>query len=630
MNVRHVVFLILLMPAVAWAQAPYISQPNGRFEVNEVRGCAPFLVTITNTDLTAVQCNGNCSITWGDGTGNHASEGIFSHSYANPGRYRLQINYDGGQGPDEIEIVVTPSIQPAFEVYHCSGNDLQVRVTDTNYDSYIIDFNGTAVEVARGSAPVTQTMASGNIRVRGKNNNAADNCAVSNPLPITFPVPNIAPVITQLVVAGNSTIDLEMTTQQNFLYRLEVSSNGGSFQNAGSLVNVNTRTVTSLNTNNNYYCFRLGKVNPCSGDIVYSPVICSAILTATAQNNANSLSWTTSTAGVNNFTVVRNGTPLTPTTTLTTFSDINIVCGTEYLYQVISNYPTGRSFSAIRNVTAISNTIPDPVNEISSVVNGNEVQLTWQESTTFNADVYTVYRQASGGPLNQLQNGIAVPHYTDENYSSSNSYCYRVQYVDVCGNTSSTVAPVCPIVLSYTTNSDNEIILSWDSYNGWSSGVLRYELYKYDLQHNPIGPARNMNLVTTFTDNDLTDQGYYYVVRAIPVDTDNNQSVSNEVMAIRNLRFAYPKAFTPDNQGPVANETFRVFVTEEFIDHFEMKIFNRWGEMIFSSSDLLKGWDGKFNGTAQPEGTYTFIATLRDKAGRTYKRDGAVMLLRKK
>lgn len=629
MNVRYVVFLIL-MPAMAWAQAPYISQPNGRFEVDEIRGCAPFLLTITNTDLTAVQCNGNCSITWGDGNGNHASEGIFSHTYTTPGTYRLQVNYDGGQGPDEIQVTVYPNVQPAFEVYTCNGNDLQVRVTDANYDSYIIDFNGTEVEVPRGSSPVTHTMASGNIAVRGKNTNSADNCVPPAQRSVTLPRPAFTHRISQLVVTGVSTIDLEMQTQQNVLYRLEIAVNNGTFQNAGNLVDVNTRTVTGLNTSNNFYCFRLGRVNPCLGDVTYSAVICSSNLTATAQNNANNLTWATSTAGVNNFTIMRDGVALSPTTSLTTFTDNNVVCGTEYEYQIVTNYTGAMSFSATRNVTAISSDIPDPVNEITSVVTGNQVDLRWQESTVFDADAYTVYRQANGGPLNQIQDGITVPHYTDAAYSPDNNYCYRVQYRDVCGNTSSTVAPVCPIVLTYTTTNKDEIILSWDPYNGWASGVQRYEVYKYDLQHNPVGSPISTALQTTYIDDDLTDQGYYYVVRAFPVNADNDESVSNEVMAIRNLRFAYPKAFTPDNQGPQENETFKVFVTEEFIDQFEMKIFNRWGEMIFSTSDLLKGWDGKFNGTAQPEGTYTFIATLRDKSGRTYKRDGAVMLLRKK
>lgn len=629
MIVRHFLLLIFFIPAFASAQGPYTSSKLW-FEVDEKKGCAPFTVTITNIARVHSCEDDPCQISWGDNATTLVNTNTtFGHTYTAPGTYVLEVNYSGGQGPDTLHVTVYPNVQPAFEVYTCSGNDVQVRVTDTNYSSYIIDFNGTEVEVPRGSSPVTNSMASGNIQVRGKNSNSADNCVPPAQRSVTLPLPPFTHRISQLVITNSSTIDLEMETQQNVLYRLEVSVNNGSFQNVGNLVNVSTRTVTGLNTDNNFYCFRLGKVNPCVGSVNYSDAVCSADLAVTAQNNVNNLVWNTSTLNVDNFTIIRNGTPL-PSITATTYSDGDVECGTEYCYQIITNYPDATSTSTLRCVTAISNTIPSPVNEVTSVVDGSQVTLTWQPDAVFDAEAYTVFRQAAGGSFNQLQNGITVTQYTDEGYSSDNDYCYRIHYEDACGNTSSAATPVCPIVLTYTTNSNDEIVLSWDPYNGWASGVQRYEIYKYDLQHNQIGTPINRGLATTFTDDDLTDQGYYYIVRAIPIDADNGPSVSNELAAIRQLRFAYPKAFTPDDQGPAANETFRVFVTEEFIDRFEMKIFNRWGEMIFSTMDLLKGWDGKFNGTAQPEGTYTFIATLKDKTGRTYKRDGAVMLLRKK
>ena len=629
MSCRYLFLLIFFVPAFAAAQGPYQSNKSW-FEVDENKGCAPFTLTITNIALVHSCGTDPCQIRWGDGTSTLVNtNGTFSHTYTNPGTYTLEVNYSGGQGPDEIDVTVYPNVQPTFEVYTCNGNDVQVRVTDTNYDFYIIDFNGTEVEVPRGASPVTNTMPSGNIAVRGKNANSADNCTPPAQRTVTLPLPPFTHRINQLAVTGSSTIDLTMDTQQNVLYRLEVSVNGGAYQNIGNLVDVSTRTITNLNTDINYYCFRLGKVDPCMGSVVYSPVICSAALSVTAQNNANNLSWATSTTGVTNFTIIRNGTPLAPVTS-TSFSDAPVICGAEYRYQIVTNYAGATSTSAIRTVTAVSTDIPNPVNEITSVVSGNQVDLAWQEDAFFAAANYTVFKQAGGGPFNQLQNNVTTAQYTDAAYASANAYCYRVDYTDRCGNASSPGITACPIVLTYSTNNNNEIVLTWSAYNGWASGVQRYEIYKYDLQRSPLGPPINAGLATTFTDADLTDQGYYYIVRAIPTGTGNGQSVSNEIMAVRGLRFAYPKAFTPDGQGPVENENFKVFVTEAFIDTFEMKIFNRWGEMIFSTTDLLNGWDGKFNGNPQPEGTYTFIATLRDKTGRTFKRDGAVMLLRKK
>lgn len=634
MNARYFLFLILFVPAVAAAQ---YDSDGGSFRVDEKSGCAPFTLTITRTDLLpGKSCSTvapfTCRVSWGDGTPDN-QDGVFSHTYTTPGVYTLSTNYQT-TGPDIIQVTVYANVQPTFEIYTCTANEVQVRVTDTNYDSYIINYNDASpeVEVPKGSLAVSHTFGSSGsktITVRGKNAASADNCtppATKNVVVSAAGPP--APVITQVAITSSSAIDLQMTTQQNVLYRLEMSVNGGTFQNQGNLIDVNTATATGLNTDNNFYCFRLGTVNPCTGGINYSVVICSADLDATPQNNANNLTWTTLATGIINFTINRDGSPLT-TTTLTSFLDSDVVCGTEYCYQIISHYATGTSISAMRCVTAISTDIPTAISNVSSVVNGSSVELTWQPDVVFMTTDYSILRQSNGGSFNSLQTGVTTPAFTDDNYSINNQYCYRIDYVDACGNTSSPGISACPVILTYTTNNDNDIILSWSAYTGWTGGVDHYEIDKYDLQHTlletiPAGSA------ITYTDTDVTDQGYFYVVRAVPNDAANDESVSNEVAAMRKLKFAYPKAFTPDKQGPAENETFKVFVAEEFIADFEMKIFNRWGEMIFSTTDLLKGWDGTFNGKAQPEGTYTFTATLRDKIGRTFKRDGAVMLLRKK
>lgn len=633
MRSRFLFLLFFSISTVAAAQSK-ISR-LGRFEMDEVRGCAPLTVTIVRTDLVVpLRCDAGqpCDMNWGDGSA--VQQNQFTHTYTQPGTYKISILYQG-TGFDDIEIEVFPNTQPTFNVYTCSANGIQVHVTDTNYDAYIINYSDGSpeVEVPRGSLPVSHTFATAGTKtvlVRGKNTNSADNCTppASKNVIVSAAGPPV-PTIDQLLITSSSVIDLEMTTQQNVLYRLEMSTNGGAFSNLGNLLDVNTANIPGLDTDDNFYCFRLGLINPCVGGTpAYSPVICSADLAVTPVNNANNLTWTTSATGVVNFTINRDGAFLTTTAT-TSFVDPDVECGTEYCYEVIMNYASATSISTTRCVTAISTDIPTAIANVTSVVDGSSVALTWQPDATFQTASYAVLRQANGGSFNTLENGVLPTSYTDADYSIADQHCYRIDYTDACGNTSDPGIVTCPVILSYSTTANDEIILTWTAYTGWTAGVDHYELDKYDLQHTlletfPVGNT------TTFTDADLTDQGYYYVVRAVPSDAVNEESVSNEVNAIRALRFAYPKAFTPDAQGPVENETFKVFATEEFIASFDMKIFNRWGEMIYSTTDLLKGWDGKFNGQPQPEGTYTFTATLKDKTGRVYKRDGSVVLLRKK
>lgn len=574
-----------------------------------------------------------CRIKWGDGTPDNQDDGVFSHVYTTPGTYTLSINYQT-VGPDIIQVTVFPNVQPAFDIYTCSGNAVQVKVTDTDYESYIINYNDATpeVEVPRGALAIDNHNygSAGNktIRVRGKNSNAADNCTPPATKVVTMRATLPAPDIDQVAVTGNSVIDLQLTTLPNILYRVEIALNNGSFQNLQSLHDANTVNVSGLDTDLNFYRFQVGSVDPCTGTVNYSPTISSSVLDVTAQNNANQLTLTTSPAGINNFTINRDGVFLA-TAVAFPYVDNDVDCGIQYCYEVISNYAGGTSISAERCITAISTDVPTPINNVSSIVNGGSVELRWLPDATFAATTYSAFRQSGGGAVTLLEDGVTVTQFTDNDYSISNNYCYRIDYTDLCNNQSLPGLFACPIILTYTSGTQNQLDLSWSAYTGWSGGVDHYELSKFDLAGNLVETI-NTGLGTTYIDNDLTDQGYRYVVHAIPNDGANDESVSNEINAVRKLRFAYPKAFTPDGQGPAENETFKVFVTEEFIDSFEMKIFNRWGEMIFSTTDLLKGWDGKFNGTSQPEGTYTFTATLKDKTGRIFKRDGSVMLLRKK
>jgi gliding motility-associated-like protein len=125
---------------------------------------------------------------------------------------------------------------------------------------------------------------------------------------------------------------------------------------------------------------------------------------------------------------------------------------------------------------------------------------------------------------------------------------------------------------------------------------------------------------------DLTNQTYVYIVRAEANDNGLGVAISNPLTIIKQPNIFYPAAFSPNSDG--LNDKFIVF--GQFVSIFEMKIFNRWGELMFSTDALNDGWDGNYKGIAMPEGTYAFVANLTDTEGRTFKRSGSVVLLRKK
>lgn len=85
-----------------------------------------------------------------------------------------------------------------------------------------------------------------------------------------------------------------------------------------------------------------------------------------------------------------------------------------------------------------------------------------------------------------------------------------------------------------------------------------------------------------------------------------------------------PTAFSPNSDGQ--NDMFLVkggpFKT------INLRIYNNWGQLIFESNDQLQGWDGTFNGTAQPIGVYVWVVDVETFSGKKIKKTGDVTLLR--
>lgn len=72
-----------------------------------------------------------------------------------------------------------------------------------------------------------------------------------------------------------------------------------------------------------------------------------------------------------------------------------------------------------------------------------------------------------------------------------------------------------------------------------------------------------------------------------------------------------PNSFSP-NFSEGINDLFYI-QTICPIDLYQMQILNRWGEVIYSSDDISKGWDGNYNGKLVPSGVYMCIVKIRSK-----------------
>jgi len=85
-----------------------------------------------------------------------------------------------------------------------------------------------------------------------------------------------------------------------------------------------------------------------------------------------------------------------------------------------------------------------------------------------------------------------------------------------------------------------------------------------------------------------------------------------------------PNAFSPNNDG--VNDL--ISVKGYGIANMSWNIYNRWGQLVFRSSNLSSGWDGRFKGQLQPQDVYAYILNVTFTDNTQYTKKGDINLLR--
>ena len=89
----------------------------------------------------------------------------------------------------------------------------------------------------------------------------------------------------------------------------------------------------------------------------------------------------------------------------------------------------------------------------------------------------------------------------------------------------------------------------------------------------------------------ITESGEYWV------DVNSNGCITRAYIDVIDdpciCEMIVPNAFSPNNDG--YNDEFRQLECSQ-LNRFNMKIYNRWGELMFETSDYSAGWDGTFRG----------------------------------
>ncbi len=116
----------------------------------------------------------------------------------------------------------------------------------------------------------------------------------------------------------------------------------------------------------------------------------------------------------------------------------------------------------------------------------------------------------------------------------------------------------------------------------------------------------------------------YKVIAYSPQGCKDSAYITIKVFKTQPTIFV-PSAFTPNNDGK--NDLLRpIAVGIKDIDYFN--IYNRWGQLLFSTKTNGQGWDGRISGVLQSTGTFVWTVKATDYTGKAYFQKGIVTLIR--
>ncbi len=155
-------------------------------------------------------------------------------------------------------------------------------------------------------------------------------------------------------------------------------------------------------------------------------------------------------------------------------------------------------------------------------------------------------------------------------------------------------------------------------------------------------PGSGKVILNTLLLNNYKWSGSYYAetmpLRAVPIDTTfvfdhweikNCQVIGNRPLSMDSIAIGFnqndeivavftdkkndvqmPTGFSPNNDGK--NDMFKPLGSALYTKDFDFRIWNRWGQEVFRSTDPYVGWDGNFNGQPAITGVYAYLITYKN------------------
>jgi hypothetical protein len=252
-------------------------------------------------------------------------------------------------------------------------------------------------------------------------------------------------------------------------------------------------------------------------------------------------------------------------------------------------------------------------------VNSKGILLQWKAPDVRNIKEFIVEGGKDSVRFVEVGNlpstGAGNYSFDDNSNDGGHIQYYRISGIDYCGNKLGAGNWARNIVLSGSTSSKGRL-LRWNSYKHWKHRATGYRIYRSTSGND----SANRQLIATvggdtlfYLDKDSIDgfdnNGICYVVTAIGIDSSFNVpaiSFSNELCLFGPPIVRMPNAFVING----FNKVFKPITLYADLPFCSMNIYNRWGELIYQTGDIVAGWDGRSFGGYVIEGVYFYIVNI--------------------
>ena len=264
--------------------------------------------------------------------------------------------------------------------------------------------------------------------------------------------------------------------------------------------------------------------------------------------------------------------------------------------------------------------------------------LSWQANVPWTNYDHKIFRKNEVTGLFDLIGNTAATTYEDRGLTNGKQYCYYVQSEgtysvsgilnplfnksqELCGIPIDTVPPCAP-VLTVTNLCDDPAAnpgppylnnLSWTNPNvtcGGTDDAVAYHIWYTPMEGEPLTLLADEFDITNITFSHTLENQLAGCYAISAIDSVGNESVLSNLFCVDNCpNYELPNAFTPNGDG--ANDLYTPFLGWRFVQSVDMQIFNRWGNLVFQTTDPNISWSGKNEtGKELSEGTYFYVCKV--------------------